>query len=332
MPRLEVLQRCAMLVALCGLVVSMAHPTSGAEPPQPLVQSQEKTSPAELPTKIVELLPGQTVDKDDLVRLSKVDSVWVDRKSKNVIVAGTVCMRQGPLEMFACPRGTKEYESVVSVDSKAQTVHAALLAVGMTPGTPVEFQPIYKSATGPRVEVTAIWRDPKTKELRKVRGQQWVRHVKTQTAMSEDWVFAGSGFWKDPDSGEEFYQAEGGELICVSNFGTATMDLPIASPQGNEDLFFNAFTENIPPLGTRVWLVLRKRKRSTGGSPVLSSREVDLELLPSLPLHNEPTRQRRLAPFRCQLTQDGVTTAERFLFELINCDIAAQIWKILLTA
>jgi hypothetical protein len=148
----------------------------------------------------------------------------------------------------------------VSVHSKAQTVHAALLAVGITPGTPVEFQPKYKPATGPAVEVTAIWQDAKTRKFRKVRAQQWVRHVKSQTAMSEDWVFAGSSFWKDPDSGEEFYQAEGGELICVSNFGTATMDLPVASPQGNEDLFFDAFTENIPPLGTPVWLVLREKK------------------------------------------------------------------------
>ena len=80
--------------------------------------------------------------------------------------------------------------------------------------------------------------------------------------MSEDWVFAGSGFWKDPDTGKEFYQAEGGELICVSNFSTATLDLPVASPQDNEGLFFDAFTDNIPPLGTRVWLALREKKAS----------------------------------------------------------------------
>jgi hypothetical protein len=42
----------------------------------------------------------------------------------------------------------------------------------------------------------------------------------------------------------------------VSNFTTATLDLPVASPQANADLTFRAFTERIPPLGTPVRLVL----------------------------------------------------------------------------
>ena len=39
-------------------------------------------------------------------------------------------MREGPLEMFACPSGTKEHESVVAVLSKSREIHAALLAIG----------------------------------------------------------------------------------------------------------------------------------------------------------------------------------------------------------
>ena len=71
-----------------------------------------------------------------------------------------------------------------------------------------------------------------------------------------DWVFAGSQFWKDPDTGDEYYQAEGGELICVSNFSTATMDLPVESTQSTAELLFEALTENIPPVGTEVRLIL----------------------------------------------------------------------------
>ncbi len=257
MARLEISRQLGIIAKLCVSIVLIGAMSSAAEPDRPATKSAEKTTPPAVPQ---ELWPGQTVVEEGLVRLSKVDSVWLDQKRKIVIVAGTVCTRQGPLEMFACPRGTKEYESVVAVNSKAQTVHAALLAVGVTPGKPVEFQPKYKAATGPIIEVLVLWHDLKTKKLKRIRAQQWVRHVKSQKAMSEDWVFAGSGFWKDPDTGEEFYQAEGGELICVSNFSTATLDLPVASPQDNEDLFFDAFTDNIPPLGTRVWLALREKK------------------------------------------------------------------------
>jgi len=77
--------------------------------------------------------------------------------------------------------------------------------------------------------------------------------------MEYDWVFAGSGFWTDPNTGERIYYGDGGDFICVSNFATATLDLPVLSPQDNVDLLFSALTEAIPPLGTRVRLVLRPR-------------------------------------------------------------------------
>ena len=46
-----------------------------------------------------------------------------------------------------------------------------------------------------------------------------------------------------------------GDLICVSNFPTATLDLPIESSQSNEALLFEAFTGRVPPRGTQVDLI-----------------------------------------------------------------------------
>ena len=46
------------------------------------------------------------------------------------MIDGQICLNKGMLEMFAVPKGTKEHESIVSVNTKAQVVHAALLAVG----------------------------------------------------------------------------------------------------------------------------------------------------------------------------------------------------------
>ena len=45
--------------------------------------------------------------------------------------------------------------------------------------------------------------------------------------MEAQWVFAGSGFNTDATTGEKYYLAEVGDLICVANFATATVDLSV---------------------------------------------------------------------------------------------------------
>ncbi|GIW99335.1 MAG: hypothetical protein KatS3mg111_2668 [Pirellulaceae bacterium] len=57
--------------------------------------------------------------------------------------------------------------------------------------------------------------------------------------------------------------AEGGDLICVSNFSTATLDVPFESSQVNAGLMFAAFTERIPERGTPVRLVLQLVNQET---------------------------------------------------------------------
>ena len=181
--------------------------------------------------------------------------VWVDPKQGVVIVDGQVSLRRGMLEMFACIRNTKEHESVVTVDSEAFLVHTGLIMLGAEPGSPVQFVPDFKPPTGTEIEVTAMWRNVEARSTRSA-GQEWVRDLRTNKEMAHPWVFAGSRFWTDEETGKQYYQAEGGDFICVSNFSTATLDIPVPSSQSNEALEYEAFTDRIPPLGTRVRLVL----------------------------------------------------------------------------
>ncbi len=186
-------------------------------------------------------------------RLSK-DEIWVDLDARQVIVGGHICLTAGALEFFACPLHTKEHESVVSTHASAKFVHAALLAVGAKPGSPVSYDPDYKPATGPKVKISVRWmQDGKLVEKP---AQQMVRSIKTREPMEHDWLFTGSGTWKNPDTGESVYLADSGELICVSNFGNATLDLPVKSSDDASGLLFEALSENIPDLGTLVLLVL----------------------------------------------------------------------------
>jgi hypothetical protein len=207
--------------------------------------------------------PAAGADPEDLtpaglVKLSKAHDVWLDKKRKAIVIDGQVVLRDGQLEMFACPKGTKEHESVVALNCSPEEVHAGLLALGAKAGTPVQFNPAYKAATGNIVDVYVLWRDAAGK-AQQVRAQQWIKHTKTGKAMPYDWVFAGSGFWRDEETGEQHYKANGGDFICVSNFPTAMLDLPVESSQANAELLFHAFTENIPPKGTKVRVVLIPR-------------------------------------------------------------------------
>jgi hypothetical protein len=121
----------------------------------------------------------------------------------------------------------------------------------------VQFDPEYVPAAGTTIDIFVLWQDDKGKH--KVRAQEWIKDAKTGEEMKHDWVFGGSSFWTDESTGEKYYQADSGDLICLSNFSSATLDLPINSSQANNALLFSAFTERIPPRGTKVRLVLIPR-------------------------------------------------------------------------
>jgi len=199
---------------------------------------------------------AEAVDRHpELRRLSPTEEVWIDRERGEVVVGGRVALDDGLLEFFACPAGTKEHESVVAVAASARLVHAALLAVGLEAGRPVSFDPEYRPATGPRIRVTMRWTDADG-EVQEADARDWIRNTRTGKALETDWVFAGSAFWTDPADGREYYQADGGDLICVSNFPTATIDLPIESSQSNEALLFEVFKERVPKRETAVEMIL----------------------------------------------------------------------------
>jgi hypothetical protein len=213
--------------------------------------------------------------------------LWVDMKSKRVYVDGYVAMQRGPLEMFACPVGSKEHESMIALFAKSSEVHAALLAVGASSGTPVRWEPEFAPPTGQTIAVWVMYRphEPTTEpektptaentatnevssddepveefnpsdEFHVVDARTWIRNVETQTELQEPWVFAGSVFWKDPEDGTEHYSADAGDMICVSNFASAMLDVPFQSSADAGNLMFEPFSERVPERGTPVRLVL----------------------------------------------------------------------------
>ena len=82
------------------------------------------------------------------------------------MVGGKICFRQGLLEMFACPEGTKEHESIVAVKSKAFLVHTALLAVGAEVGKPVQYEPHYVPQRV-QIKIDVAWKNQQGQTVRR---------------------------------------------------------------------------------------------------------------------------------------------------------------------
>jgi hypothetical protein len=192
--------------------------------------------------------------------------VWIDPVKKQVVLVGEICQTNVPLEMFACLRGTKEHESIVDVPTEAFIVHGALLAIGAKAGAPVQFAPQYVPTTGSEIDITVRWKNS-AGEIKTARAQDWVRDINTGKSLEQPWIFGGSGFWKDESTNKEYYQAEGGDFICVANFPSAMLDLPIKSSESNAELLFQAFTERIPPQGTPVTLILTPKAERRDSEP-----------------------------------------------------------------
>jgi hypothetical protein len=214
-------------------------------------------------------VPGDAKADANIVYLSLEHDLWVDKKQNEVVMKGKIAVREGNLEMLACPEGTKEHESIVAVSTKARPVHAALLARGAKEGHPSRYDSKtqkFTPASGSEIEVFIRWTDDKGKH--EARGQDWIRNIKTHKALEYPWVLGGSILRAD-DNGETFYEADYGDFICVANFPTAMMDLPIDSPKAWEDHLFEPYTERIPPRGTAVELALKPKpeKAPTDGKP-----------------------------------------------------------------
>lgn len=227
---------------------------SGAKKPKPTEVAAEEEeegwlSREELRARVNNTLPPPK----DCRALHPNNRIWIERNDQVVIADGYIAQQAAQLEMFACPAGTKEHESIVAVFSRSQLVHAGLLAIGAKPGSPATFEP-FQPAKGATIRIYALWYDKQGQRQATI-AQKWVRNSRTKENLKSDWVFAGSRQYKDEYSNEVQYMADSGELVCVANFGTSTLDLVVESEQANANLVFDAFTERIPKRNTPVRLV-----------------------------------------------------------------------------
>jgi hypothetical protein len=188
-----------------------------------------------------------------------------NKKPVRVLVAAEVCMDRGPLEVFLTRKNTKEHEAVLRTDLDAKLIHAALIAAGGKPGSPVRFvnaqgEADYRPASGSPVAVGVHY--TKAGKAHAHPAQEWIRDINTKKPMAHNWVFAGSRLLKNEDRPADppYYTANSGELVSISNFLDSMLDLPVAVSKDNAALAFEAWTDKLPPLLSGVWVTLEPGK------------------------------------------------------------------------
>lgn len=204
--------------------------------------------------------PEKTKDKPEEAKKVPVGKNVVlevlSDKKRRVLVDAEVCLREGMLEQMLCRKQTKEHEAILSADVDARQIHAALIAAGAEAGSPVRFVPKFRPPSGTTIKVSVQYKDKD--KLVTVPAQSWIKNAKSNKPLQSDWVFAGSRLVTNPldPDGKKHYLANDGDVICVSNFETALLDLPLNSPKDDADRVFVANTERIPPLETKVVVIL----------------------------------------------------------------------------
>ncbi len=283
-----------------GPVEAPSFPAPGEGPKienDPPIQQRQPRQPMEAPP-----------EAKGLVRVTPKHDVWLDGKNKRVVLGAKVVLRQGPLELFCTIAEQKEHEAVLSVLTEAKFVHAALLSWGFEPGHPVKFRPEYVAAEGPEVEITVHWTDENGKR-QSARAQDWVRDADSGKPLQYPFVFGGSGFWQEEPGGPQYYLAEGGDFICVSNFPSAMLDLPIRSSDTNNSLLYEAFTDRIPPRGTEVALVLTPKPWKKPAAKEGAANEEPVEAPPADEGTATPTAPAAKAPALGDPTTDDSVEA-----------------------
>jgi hypothetical protein len=199
------------------------------------------------------VVAGKRVPVGDNVDLE----IFTRPPSRRVLIYAEVCLREGPLEQLLTRKNRKEHEAVLAADIDARKAHEALILAGAKEGKPVKWLPKYVPPTGTTIKVSLQYKDKKGKQV-VLDARSWIRNLKTRKELTTDWVFPGSMLVDNPldKNARKHYLANDGDVICISNFESAMLDLPIESSKADLDRGYEAWTERIPPIGTKVLVIL----------------------------------------------------------------------------
>ena len=207
------------------------------------------------------------VDRTEQVELAP--GLWIDREAGRVGFRAWVCLDAGWLEQVVCGPGTREHESLMVTNVPASGIHAALLLLGLEPGSPGRWVEEGEAVLeippeGPGVFVDVQWTGVDG-VVRNSGISKWIRDVSDRRAYPTDrWVFAGSIELDDraaEQAGARYLADRSGSVIGLVTFGDELLAASDVIPDAVDVHApeWVAATGALPPVGTEVTVVLATR-------------------------------------------------------------------------
>jgi hypothetical protein len=200
--------------------------------------------------------------EDEFQRLLAGMGVTFRPAEQELHVPGWVNMQSGLVEVFACAPQGKTHESVVVLDCVPSGLHAGLLALGLEPGTPVEFGTgdEYRPPTGDAVEIEVRWRDAAGAE-HSARAEDWIWDDHRKQPMPRGgWIFAGSFLQPVSGASEEVTFAADYVKSLATTYHDASSILENPRTEGIDDTVYFSNQEAVPAVGTPITAVFRRAR------------------------------------------------------------------------
>ncbi len=220
---------------------------------------------------------------------AKLPGIVINFRQRCVDVESSICLDHGALELIACTKGSKEHESIVTINAKAMHIHAALLLLGANPGNPAMQKPINKQRTrwahlppaGDPVGVYLVFKNKAGKMVEHPISNFVVRSDEDPDKMLDakrngdqkkakfphTFLFAGSLLHSNTAGQRKYLSDVSGNVISISTFGDELLCLPGNHARDNGALIWSINATGLPRIGAKVILRLRpqaKTARKTG--------------------------------------------------------------------
>jgi hypothetical protein len=194
--------------------------------------------------------PEPVIQKLDAYR-AKVGNVLIDREKKKIEIPAKINMNKGILEYIAVSTQGKLHEAVLEILAVPSHIHLALILAGYEEAKVSEPDPkTYERKIlkpGSYFNIYVEWTPEGYQKQRK----------NQKSAPQQIYMFRGSSFWKGK------YTADiEKSVIALIEDGTCVL-VPVSdygNPYRGGDLGFEVYTDAIPPVGTRVNIVVEGAK------------------------------------------------------------------------
>lgn len=276
--------RSLVLGALLTILAGCKHPqpTRAPNPQQkPVAASSTAESPRAQTIEAhgdsnsdgaTQVAPSAPVASQRVVK--PFDGITVDLARHTVAIQAWTCLDAGYLEQIACGVGSREHESLLVIKAKPSQVHAAMLLAGFEPGSPGKWT--YENntlgeiaPTGERLDVLVRCADPAgAGRTIEVSIREWIRDANSDRKFPDQpWVFGGSAITPNQPfmgPGEHYVADMTGSIIGLVTFGDEVVGYSrvISDQDAVQAPEWEVDTDKIPPVGTEVTLILRKRLAS----------------------------------------------------------------------